>query len=64
MVPYVSPFEFIHCNHIIYETLEGGFRQDMNNAENIKPQFQNDSIEVYLLPDTAWARRASGVLGN
>jgi hypothetical protein len=64
MVRYVSPFDFISDNHVTFEKLTNGYQQDMSNAENIKPEYQNDAVVVFLLPDTTWARRVSGVFGN
>ncbi len=64
MVSYVSPFEFIASNRTAYEKLENGYQQDMINAKNIKPEFQNETVAIYLLPDAAWARRVSGVFSN
>ncbi|WP_411727134.1 DHH family phosphoesterase [Methyloglobulus sp.] len=64
MVRYASPFDFISDNHATFEKLENGYQQDMANAENIKPEYQNNAVAVFLLPDTSWARRVSGVFGN
>jgi hypothetical protein len=64
MVSYASPFDFISDNCTTFAKLENGYQEDMANAENIKPEFQNNAVAVYLLPDTAWARRVSGVYGN
>ena len=36
----------------------------MGQARHIKPEFQSGAICVFILPDTAWARRISGVFGN
>jgi DHHA1 domain len=64
MVRYASPFDFILDNHAAFEKLENGYQQDMANAENIKPEYQNNAVAVLMLPDTTWARRVSGVFGN
>ncbi len=64
MVSYESPFEFIASNRVTYEKLENGFQQDMMSAKNIKPEFQNEAVGIYLLPDAPWARRVSGVFSN
>jgi hypothetical protein len=64
MVRYASPFDFISDNHAAFEKLENGYRQDMTSAENNKPEYQNDVVAVFILPDEAWARRVSGVFGN
>lgn len=64
MVRYETPFDFISGNRIAFEKLENGYKQDMANAESIKPEFASDAVGVYLLPDVAWSRRVSGVFGN
>lgn len=64
MVRYRSPFDFISDNHATFEKLENGYKEDMANAENIKPEYQSDAVAVFILPDLAWARRVSGVFGN
>jgi len=61
---YLSPFDFIADNYSVYEQLASGYAEDMLKAETIKPDYQTDTVGVYLLPDAAWARRISGVLGN
>jgi hypothetical protein len=64
MVRYASPFDFISDNHAAFKKLENGYQQDMANAENINPEYQNNAVAVFILPDIAWARRVSGVFGN
>jgi hypothetical protein len=64
LAPYASPLDFIIDNSIIYEQLLAGYADDMSQAQDIKPEYQTDTISVYILPDEAWARRISGVLGN
>ena len=64
MVRYASPFDFISDNHAAFEKLENGYQQDMANAGNMNPEYQNDAVAVFILPDVAWARRVSGVFGN
>ena len=64
LAPYLSPFDFMADNYSVYEQLASGYAEDMLKAETIKPEYQTDTVGVYLLPDAAWARRISGVLGN
>jgi len=64
LAPYASPLDFINDNSIIYEQLLAGYAGDMSQAQDIKPEYQTDTISVYILPDEAWARRISGVFGN
>ncbi len=64
LAPYTSPFDFMADNTIIYEQLLTGYADDMGQALRIKPEYQDDVISVYILPDISWARRISGVFGN
>ncbi len=64
MVRFESPFDFISDNRETFEKLENGYREDMAKAENTAPEFRSEAVEVFLLPDAAWARRVSGVFGN
>jgi len=64
LIPFKSPFDFIDDNSITYEQLLTGYADDMGLAQHIKPEYQTDTIAVYILPDEAWARRISGVFGN
>jgi hypothetical protein len=64
MVSYASPLEFISDNIATYGKLENGYHEDMSAAENTKPEYQSNAVEVFILPDAAWARRVSGVFGN
>ena len=64
LVPYASPFDFIAGNSIVYQQLLTGYADDMTQAQHIKPEYRNNAIGVYILPDEAWARRISGVFGN
>ncbi len=61
---YSSPFAFMADNKCVYEQLLTGYTDDMALAMAVKPEYQTDSIAVYILPDLAWARRISGVFGN
>jgi len=64
LVPYASPFDFMADNAATYQQLLGGYSDDMAQALKIIPEYQTDTIGVYILPDVAWARRISGVFGN
>jgi single-stranded DNA-specific DHH superfamily exonuclease len=64
MVSYLSPFEFIANNPLIHQTLINGFEDDMNQALKLKPEYNNEIIAVYHLPDETWSRRISGVFAN
>lgn len=64
MASYSTPLDFIFSNPIIYQQLENGYVDDMHLADQIKPEFSNEKIAVFILPDQIWARRVSGVFSN
>lgn len=64
MAGFQSPFDFIGNNHDIFAQLEQGYQEDMANAQRLVPEYQSDAVAVFILPDTAWARRVNGVFGN
>lgn len=64
MAAYESPYDFIGDNHATFELLEQGYQEDMINAQGISPEYQSDSVAVYILPDVIWARRVNGVFSN
>ncbi len=61
---YASPFEFMTEAHEDFERLEGGYRDDMAAASSLEPEYANEAVAVFLLPDAPWARRVSGVYSN
>lgn len=61
---YQSPFEFIQDNFACYENLATTYHQDMDYAMQTSAEYIDEKIAVYILPDTAWARRVSGVFAN
>lgn len=64
LADYQSPFDFIHDNPVMYEKLLSGYSEDIYLAEQLSPEYDNDHISVYMLPDEIWSRRVSGVFGN
>ena len=64
LAPFASPFDFMNGNPSVYQKLLTGYDNDMSQAWLVKPEYQSDTIAVYILPDEAWARRISGVFGN
>ena len=64
LLAYKSPFDFINDDQSAYEKLRAGYYQDMDNAQNTKPEYSDESVVVYLLPAETWARRVSGVFAN
>lgn len=63
MKPYADPFDFIDSEKA-YGVLRNGYYDDMAAAENIKAEFADDRVALYILPDAKWSRRVSGVFGN
>jgi hypothetical protein len=61
---FATPWGFMEENLEAFEKLEVGYHQDMSSAQSIKPEFDNQSVAVFLLPNEAWARRVSGVYSN
>ena len=47
-----------------FERLEMGYQSDMTAAAKLQPEFANEAVAVYILPNEAWARRVSGVYSN
>lgn len=63
-VQHESAFDFIRQDKTTFGILEQGYHDDMGNARNSIPTFQNDHVAVFQLPNQAWSRRVSGVFGN
>jgi len=63
MQPYADPFDFI-ANDDAFTTLEAGMNDDLAQARAVKADSNNERAALFLLPNTAWARRVSGVFGN
>lgn len=61
---HASPFGFINDSRESFEKLENGYNSDMASAASLQPEFVNDSVAAYILPNEAWARRVSGVYSN
>ncbi len=60
---YRRPFTFM-AEAPAYQALREGYREDMRFAEDLRPALIEEGGLVYVLPDTAWARRVSGVFAN
>jgi single-stranded DNA-specific DHH superfamily exonuclease len=58
-----GPLDFVH-NSPDFKKLSTGYREDMAQAEALKPLHAKSTTAVFLLPDDAWARRVSGVYSN
>jgi len=63
MLPYTSPLAFANASPT-FRRLDEGFREDMDRAQQLEPMKRVPGAILFLLPDAAWARRASGTLAN
>ena len=61
---HASPFGFITDSLDDFEKLASGYESDMASAQNLRPEFSNNSVAAFILPDEPWARRVSGVYSN
>lgn len=61
---YASPFAFINDSRDNFDKLENGYKSDMAAAAAVQPEFSNEQVAAYILPNEAWARRVSGVYSN
>lgn len=60
---YADPFEFI-TNEPIFDVLRECKVDDMYRAQDVVPMMRDDTHALIILPDAAWSRRVSGILGN
>lgn len=61
---YTNPLQLLADNDPTWQRLSIGFAEDMDNGLACAPIYQTDTVLIVKLPDQAWARRVSGVLGN
>ena len=61
--PYDDPLAFV-ADALCYQALAAGYRADLARVAAIEPYCRFDGASIYILPDTSWARRISGVLAN
>jgi hypothetical protein len=60
---YREPLDFAQSS-ATFRRLSDGFAEDMAQARRLEPSRRANGAIVFLLPDAAWARRASGTLAN
>ncbi len=63
-VEYSTPFDFIDGEPEVFKTLTEGYVEDMAKGLSIQPDRADEHVAMITLPNEAWARRVSGVLGN
>jgi hypothetical protein len=63
MLPFGDPLEFADSSAACKQ-LADGMKDDMELAKRLTPAREVPGAIVFMLPDAAWARRASGTLAN
>jgi hypothetical protein len=63
MLPFSDPLAFADQS-AAFKRLADGFKDDMELAKRLTPARAVPGAVVFMLPDAAWARRASGTLAN
>lgn len=63
MRPFEDPREFARRSDT-YRRLRDGYQKDMELAARLEPKTKAPGAVLFVLPDEAWARRASGTLAN
>jgi len=64
LAKYSSPLSFIENAADDFKKLADGYHHDMASAESVEAEYAAENAAVFLLPNTTWARRVSGVYGN
>lgn len=64
LLPYSSPFDFIHAHQACYENLQAAYQEDMQLAWQTPADYEDERVAVFILPNSAWSRRVSGVFAN
>lgn len=61
---YPNPMKLKEEPDSVFYQLQNGFKQDWDKVENTETFLEDDSFEIYILPNQPWARRISGTFGN
>ena len=64
LLPHATPDACFHDEPEIFGVLRTGYREDMDRSRDADRLLDEPSVAIIALPDEAWARRVSGVLGN
>ena len=64
LLKYPNPFDAIADMDSPFYQLQSAYRQDMDKALAVESCHRSVNLSVFELPDSAWARRISGVYGN
>ena len=60
---YADPRDFIG-GEPVFEVLRDARLDDLDRAMRVRPELSTATCDVFVLPDTAWSRRAHGAFGN
>lgn len=63
MLPFADPRDFAKSSPT-FRRLHDGYQKDMELAARLEPTKRAPGAVMFVLPDEAWARRASGTLAN
>jgi len=63
LAPYADPFRFVE-GEPVFDVLRQGMHDDLYRAEDVRPHLSDEQHALIVLPEAAWSRRVSGVLGN
>lgn len=61
--PYADPLDFVAADPA-FTTLRDGYLDDMERSRAIRPEFEDATHRLFILPAEPWARRVSGVFAN
>ncbi|HZJ96940.1 MAG TPA: acetyltransferase [Oligella sp.] len=61
---YANPLDFIRDDQQYFNCLSNGYHEDMMAAATVEAEQASDSTAVFILPNSPWARRISGVFSN
>ncbi|MPY24837.1 DHH family phosphoesterase [Shewanella sp. YLB-07] len=64
LLKYPNPFDVIADADSPFYQLQSVYRQDMDKVLAVESCHRSANLSVFELPDSAWARRISGVYGN
>ncbi len=64
LLEFKSPFELMPTSSSVITQLRQAKQRDWQQLSQIQAHTSVESLEAYLLPNEAWARRTSGVFAN
>ncbi len=64
ILPYQNPFEFIDDPRSAFTVLKQGYQEDSAHISSLSSEYKTDKVALFMLPDSPWARRMSGIFSN